>query len=444
MRNNTLQDDISRMLTSIYNGDAPEDTPTPDTEQPLNEYDVYVEPDRVTFVRKEDPGETTTPQVTVVAAEPSTEKPLLNTRESRQLAYIIVTFALFLIFFTLIAQLQIALHIPTAIITIIPKSRTLTLSGTVHLGRLLNPITISQQATAKTTGLGHQNARSARGSITFYNGQLTQQYIPAGTILTASDGAQIETTEDAVIPALDPAATPPTLGVVTIAAHAVNTGAGGNIQAYDINQPFNSVIAKNTAAFTGGQDERDFQVVTQKDISTPAATLKTTLIASMPGALQGQLRNGESLHMLPCSPTTSADHHIGEEAPTITITVSLTCSAVAYNEKTLQANVTRLLTTQAIKKLGTGYALVGDLQVSVKRAIPFPNVFLSFTSSGTWVYALTSQVQQHIKALVTGKSKSTALQLLSALSGIQRVSIAGEEDLPHDPRHIQIIVFYPA
>src|SRR5712692_6602544 len=101
MRNNTLQDDISRMLTSIYNGDAPEDTPTPNTEQPFNEYDVYVEPDRVTFVRKEDPGETTTPQVTVVAAaEPSTEKPLLNTRESRQLASITVTFALFLIFFS--------------------------------------------------------------------------------------------------------------------------------------------------------------------------------------------------------------------------------------------------------------------------------------------------------------------------------------------------------
>src|SRR5712692_7438533 len=57
-----------------------------------------------------------------------------------------------------------------------------------------------------------------------------------------------------------------------------------------------------------------------------------------------------------------------------------------------------------------------------KLAIPFPNVFLSFTSSGTWVYALTSQVQQHIKALVTGKRKTIALHFLSSLPGIERVS----------------------
>lgn len=433
------------MLTSISTGDAPEDTPTPNTEQPLNEYDVYVEPDRVTFVRKEDPGETTPPQVTVVAAEPSTEKPLLNTRESRQLAYITVTFALFLIFFSLIAQLQIALHIPTAIITIIPKSRTLTLSGTVHLGRLLNPITISQQATAKTTGHGHQNALAARGSITFYNGQLTQQYIPAGTILTGTNGVQIETLDAATIPALDPSSTPPTLGVVTIAAHAVNTGAGGNIQAYDINQPFNSVIAKNTAAFTGGRDQRDFQIVTQKDISTPAATLKTTLITSMPGALQGQLSNGESLHMLPCSPTTTADHDPGDRATQVTVTVSYTCSGVAYNEKTLQAKVTQLQTIQALRKLGAGYTLAGDLQVSVKHTTITPRVLLSFISSGTWTYALTEQVQQHIKALVAGKSKTIALQILNSLPGVRSATINGVDQntpLPKDQRNIHLIVMY--
>jgi hypothetical protein len=120
-------------------------------------------------------------------------------------------------------------------------------------------------------------------------------------------------------------------------------------------------------------------------------------------------------------------------------------AAVASNESTLRAQVWQLLTAQAIKKLGTGDVLAGDLQVSVKRAIATPRVLLSFSSSGTWVGALTQPAQEYIKALVAGKSKTTPLQLLSALLGIERVSISEVDDstlLPKDTSHIHIIVIY--
>src|SRR5713101_4206389 len=104
MQTNTSQDDISRMLASIYDGDD-QYTPPLDTEhsQVTNEYDVYVESDRITFIKKGGAEEATdtTPQVTVVpaAGKPSDKKPLLDQRTSTQLAYATIIFSLFLILF---------------------------------------------------------------------------------------------------------------------------------------------------------------------------------------------------------------------------------------------------------------------------------------------------------------------------------------------------------
>ena len=44
----------------------------------------------------------------------------------------------------------------------------------------------------------------------------------------------------------------------------------------------------------------------------------------------------------------------GDEATQVQVTVSETCSAVAYNSQELTATATELLTTQALKKLGSG------------------------------------------------------------------------------------------
>src|SRR5207248_7333229 len=106
-------------------------------------------------------------------------------------------------------QVYEILNPPIATITIIPKSQQVILNGTLQLGRLLQPITISQSQTVATTGHGHQPAEQARGYITFYNGLFTSQTIAAGTILTGSDGVQISTDQEAIVPA----ANPPTWGI---------------------------------------------------------------------------------------------------------------------------------------------------------------------------------------------------------------------------------------
>lgn len=339
----------------------------------------------------------------------------------------------------------------TVTVTLAAKSQQLTLQGTLQQGRVLNPITISQSSTVPTTGYGHQDARNATGFITFYNGQSTQQFVPAGTILTSASGVEVVTDADASMPAADLTANPPVIGQTTVSAHAVHAGSTGNIQAYDINTPCcSSVVAKNVNGFTGGQDERDFQTVAKSDITTTAAPLKVTLAQSAQGALQGQLKTNEALVTPSCATTTTGDHQPGEEAVQVKVTVSETCSAVAYDQASLQTKVTALLTQQAAKQLGTGYSLLDTVQVSVKQATVNhtpPLVFLSFHAQGTWVYALSQAEQGHIKQLIAGKTKQAALHILQSLPGIERVSLQSsgfgdDTRIPKNLSAIHLMIFY--
>src|SRR5437660_97979 len=85
-----------------------------------------------------------------------------------------------------------------------------------------------------------------------------QETIHAETLFAGADGVQVSTDETVTVPA----GNPPVYGQSTVPAHAVNAGEHGNLAPGDINATVAiAVIAKNTAAFTGGQDARDFQTV---------------------------------------------------------------------------------------------------------------------------------------------------------------------------------------
>lgn len=364
----------------------------------------------------------------------------------------VLALALLLPLLCIAVQLYFMLNPYTVTVTLLAKAQQITLSGTLQLGRGINPITLSQSATAHTTGHGHQDAQQATGSITFYNGQATQVTVPAGTTVTGSSGEQVVTDADATIPPLDLTTTPPSVGQVTVPAHAVTKGTAGNIPAYDLSQLccFASVAAKNTAPFHGGTDERNFQTVAKSDISNAAAPLQTTLDQSMQNTLSGQLKSGEALTSQHCTKTTTTDHQAGDEATQVKVTVSETCSGVAYNQATLQAKMTQLLSSQATKKFGTGYSMLDTPQVNVTQARIHENkVVLSFNAQSAWIYALSNTEQQSIKKLIAGKNTATALRLLAALPGIERVSLqtSGFGDssrIPKDISSIHLLLFYAA
>src|SRR6266699_1735149 len=322
------------------------------------------------------------PQETTEDHRPPKQKPY----------WLLIPFTILFCLVFVAASFLFPLLTPSATVTIIPVERNITLTTAIQVhGRELPALTLIQSNTAPVTGKQHQDPTRAAGTITFYNGLLSSQTVAAGTIVTGNDGVQIITDQAARIPA----GNPPSYGQVTVSAHAVVAGPKGNVPPYDINTACcaTSVVAKNTESFTGGAAAREYLVVTRADINTAVTSLLVTLSQSEVAALQAQLHPGEELITPSCDPTVSSTHKIGDEAKEVAVTVSVTCSGMAYLAHKVHANATQLIQSQANKTLGSDYRLMGDIQVSIVHAtISNPrqgiaNIVVQVT--GTWVYQIT-------------------------------------------------------
>jgi hypothetical protein len=298
------------------------------------------------------------------------------------------------------------------------------------------------------TGKGHQDAEAAMGTITFFNGLFTSQTTAAGTTLTGSDGVQVVTDQLAVIPAAL-ATAPPTYGQVTVPAHALYPGPRGNIRVRDINQTYCllSVLAQNTDAFRGGQLERDYTVVTGKDIDRGVAGLTTTLIQGAQAAFTAQLTTHEALVTPDCKRTVTSDHQAGAEAATVTVTVSEQCTAIAYDAAALREQATRMFTYELVRREGIHYRLLGAVQVSVLHARIIDQMrevaSLTVHIEGMWLYRFNQQELQRIRQLVAGKTASQAVRILMGLPGIQRATIEGlgeNRSLPKDSSRMKVLI----
>jgi hypothetical protein len=433
----TLEEEVQHILATMDGKHTEEETIIPEKEsEPEEIYHVYRVQGGVYILKEEEEDSEHTQVIDSVPAK----------RSHDYVTVCIVLMCCLPILSSITFQVYLMFNPPTVSVTLMPRSQSVTLSGTLKLGRLLSPLTLSQSQTTPTTGRGHQDAKAAQGTITFYNGLFNSQTVATGTILTGSDGVQVITDQVADIPP----GNPPSYGQITVSAHTLISGIKGNLPAYDINQACCavSVLAKNTQPFTGGQDERDFQIVAKSDIGRAASPLKTTLAQGVSGAFQGQLKPLEQLSLLPCTPTVISDHSPGQEAAIVKVTVSETCSAVAYSSQAVTEKATKLLSTQALQKLGTGYRLIGDVQVSIKEATvthtTTPHVFVSFHAQGIWVYAVNNAEQQHIKNVIAGKTKQAAMHFLRTVPGIVQVSMQWSNDtkLPKDPRNIYLVLIY--
>src|SRR5712692_8605310 len=393
---------------------------------------------------------------TIVDSEedPDTEIPLTRhpTTSAKELPFFF-SFLLILGFFVLfdMADSQLTtLLTPTITVTITPKAQTITTTEMVPLkpegrsngvpGRVLPVFTLTQMQPTQATGHGHQNAKHATGTLIFYNGLFTAQFVPGGTLFTGRDGVQVTTSASVTIPA----ANPPQFAEVSVSASTTRAGAAGNIAAGDINTTIaNGVLVKNSP-FAGGQDARDFPLVTRDDIQRVQASLTPHLLQSEQAVLTSQLAASEALVPPTCTSTTTADHGPGSEALTVTISVSASCIAVAYNQQAVQVQALQLLTSMAATQLGTAYHLTGSIHVTVKQATATKTpIVLSVSLQGTWAYTLTLQEQQHIKRLIASRTKHQALQLLLSQQGIASATIAGVSDnqqLPQDLTHIQLLI----
>ncbi len=338
---------------------------------------------------------------------------------------------------------------PSATITIVPISVPVRAASTVTIGgpgaqvsgRSLATLTMSQARTIPTTGKGHQDAKASYGFITLYNAALRVQVVPAGTVLTTAYGIQVMTEQDAAIPAGSLA----TNGHTTVAAYAVLTGPGGNMEAGAIYGPCCRVnVFAASSAFTGGQAARDYPMVRQADTDGAAQALTTSLVQSVTLAVQGQVHPDETLLTpLACTPKITTDHQPGDEATQVSVTVDETCTGHTYQTQALHDAAIHLLTQAAIKQVGVHYGLMGTIETSITKTIVTKQntVELEITSAGTWTYQFTDDEVQQLKAQVAGKGQEQARTLLLHTPGVQMVSISLSrgETVPEETSKIAVV-----
>jgi VCBS repeat-containing protein len=391
-----------------------------------------------TPIEEDDPG-----TIIVDSQEPETESRPTQRKDPPYFLYFFLILLLLLLLDSADTAL-LALLTPTATITIMPKAEAITTTATFHIGagrsgvqgRVLPALTVTQSLTVPATGRGHQDAKAATGIVTLYNGLSTVQSVAIGTILTGQNGISVVTNEAAIIPP----ANPPSLGETSVTAHALQTGSSGNIQARDINIMLSTgLFAKNTAPFSGGQNERDFSYVTQGDIQQAMSVLTPHLLQSEQAALSAQLQPGETLAAPTCTtPGALSNRQSGDEATEVKVTVSETCMAAVYNPQSLQKAGIEQLFTKVSKQQ---YSLAGTIQITVRSVtIQSGSATLTALLHGVWVYQIN---EPQIQNLVAGKKRLDAIQLLSAMPGVEHASIAGITDnqfLPEDAAHIHLLI----
>ena len=367
--------------------------------------------------------------------------------------------SVFLLLLCIVCEVMFTLSAPIPAITLVPRAQHLSTTTMITVvpgtptrgqivGRLLPSLTLVQSGDAPATGKGHQDAEVASGTITFYNGQFSAQTVAAGTSLSGSDGVEVVTDRVAVIPA-GIATTPPLYGQVTVPARAFLVGPQGNIRARDINEAccLASVLAQNTAAFHGGQNERDYPVVARADIDNAVSRLAATLIREEQAAFMSKLTAGEALVTPTCSSVVANDHLPGEETTSVKVAMTERCVAIAYQRQSLWNKATRALTQQVLRVLGTHYRLVGAVRVQVLctalRDIPGRIATVSVRVGGTWMYQFDRKDLEMIKVSIAGQTLRQAQKNLLGLAGIRRIEIDGIEGnqrLPKSTSGFRIIV----
>ncbi len=315
-------------------------------------------------------------------------------------------------------------------------------SATQHqvTARLLtaNP---SQKKTVTATGHVTVNPAPAKGVVTFFNGS-SAPYVYGTTTPIVGNGVTFYLDAPVTIPP----ANLPNVGMATGTVTASTPGSNGNIGPGVINIQGQFITITNKAAFTGGQDAKNYHFLQQSDFDSVAGPLKTTVLSQAKSALQSQISSTERVaRALQCtSPTATADQPIGDKGVDVTsatVTASASCSEEVYDQQGLQGLVEGLLKAKAgaDPKL-TGYALVGSIVTDTKvQGVDSNNtVTLAVTAKGKWVYQVDKNA---IARLLAGLSAEQASAKLKSQPGIANFSLAsGITTFPSNPAQISIEV----
>jgi hypothetical protein len=314
-------------------------------------------------------------------------------------------------------------------------------------------LTSTKTATDTVNATGHKQMPgvAATGTLMFTNGHTTAYTVPGGTTINAPNGIAVATDKSLIIPGIGSLVG----NQASVAAHAVNPGVAGNIAALAINQTCTcdatgNVLVQNSAAFTGGQDGRNYSFLQQSDITAVTDAHETKLKSNAQNDIKGQVKSGEQLLSdSTCdNAKTTADQPIGDRGVNVTtarVTVSVTCNAKVYDANAVQTIAQNALKQKANVDPGTGYVLAGRIVTQAQQPQVQQDGTVSFpvTASGVWYYQWTDANKQALLDAVKGKSQEQAQTTLNSYQGVGNAKIDisnGATTLPSDPNQITLDV----
>ncbi len=346
-----------------------------------------------------------------------------------------------------------------ATITITPSSQTVedtyTLVGANTTNAATREVAVrtitgaaqSPATPVKATGLSQHAAKSAQGTLTFFNALGISRQLNAGFSFPIGGGVSLVLDQTAYMPASNG----PNNGPATVSAHAVPAGPGGNIGAYTLSASAccaTNITVSNTAAFTGGQDAVNYAFLQQSDVN--GAISQSIMNATKQNALNDltrQLRTGEQfLGSTHCASSLQADEPVGDSGTNVNnanVSYRLKCTATAYDNQGAQNTVKSLLSQKANSTLGPGYVLVNNIQTSLTNQTGTKNTLsLFFSGKGVWAYQFSDAQKLQLAKAIAGKTVAQAQSTLKSTPGIGNatVNINGGTTLPANYNQISIVI----
>jgi Baseplate J-like protein len=315
----SLENDLQNIFATSAADNQDDTKPKEEPDEPIETYHIYPAQGGILITKEE------IAEPVIDSTPPVNRLPLISFIPAIVASLVLIVFVLF---------------VPTS-----PPTQHLTIRHSFTIpqdlqSQIIQPLTIQESQTIATTGRGHKDATYAHGMLTFYNGSFSDQLIPQNMLFTSTNGIQIVTDAAVTIPE----GSPPTYGAATVTAHALTSGGAGNIPRYAINTACcaPSVKVVNPTDFTGGKNAKDYHIVTKQDIDNGVTPLTQSLDNQEQHALHTGLPPDAIVLPLPCSSRVTTNHHAGDEAASVTIHVSVTCSGIAYSHKALQEKARQL------------------------------------------------------------------------------------------------------
>jgi hypothetical protein len=266
-----------------------------------------------------------------------------------------VRVGLFAVFLAVLGGL-VYLVVPTATVTLFPAQQTITVSVEVRISmdsdvtavdvenavipsRLLS-VLAEQEWQVETTGEVTTGNIQATGDVVFTNATADELEIPAGTLVSTTDGSAItfETTDAATLPAGEGSEI-----TVPIVARANDGGDAGNVGANRINTVVgpleDQVIVLNPSPTTGGQAQTA-RVVTEVDRQRVARNVRQLLqqaafseMPNLPGVSMTNTIISETLTIEEPPRRANYSAQAGDRADLVTLRMQAVVNARAYDEQ---------------------------------------------------------------------------------------------------------------